>query len=104
MEMAGRILTVMLLSGNDRKTVYQDFQKEGQSCHLQAAGYRIDIRDRAEVKNGVMRFCTAVSGKRMEPAAETEKNRQNTGFAEQSAETARLHMQNVKNENREKNL
>ena len=56
MEMAGRILTVMLLSGNDRKTVYQDFQKEGQSCHLQAAGYRIDIRDRAEVKNGVMRF------------------------------------------------
>ncbi len=81
MEMAGRILTVMLLSGNDRKTVYQDFQKEGQSCHLQAAGYRIDIRDRAEVKNGVMRFCTAVSGKRMEPAAETEKNRQNTGFA-----------------------
>ena len=81
MEMAGRILTVRLLSGNDRKTVYQDFQKEGQSCHLQAAGYRIDIRDRAEVKNGVMRFCTAVSGKRMEPAAETEKNRQNTGFA-----------------------
>ena len=57
MEMAGRILTVMLLSGNDRKTVYQDFQKEGQSCHLQAAGYRIDIRDRAEVK---MVLCVSV--------------------------------------------
>ena len=27
MEMAGRILTVMLLSENDREIVYQDFQK-----------------------------------------------------------------------------
>lgn len=76
MEMAGRILTVMLLSENDREIVYQDFQKEGQGCHLETAGYRIDIRDRAERKEGAVRFCTTVSGERMEPAAGTKKNRQ----------------------------
>ena len=81
MEMAGRILTVMLLSENDREIVYQDFQKEGQGCHLETAGYRIDIRDRAERKEGAVRFCTTVSGERMESAAETKKNRQSRGFA-----------------------
>lgn len=80
MEMAGRILTVMLLSENDREIVYQDFQKEGQGCHLETAGYRIDIRDRAERKEGADTFLYyGFPGERMEPAAGTKKNRQSQG-------------------------
>lgn len=80
METGKRDLIISFLT-EERDVEFHTFPGEGPDWHLEMPGYHIDIREKTEKKDGILRFCTTISGERMETAAGTAGNRPATGVA-----------------------